>query len=64
MEKFKGCNDDCFNCRYSDCLKPSRLIYHKEIEFKEEKETNKTYLDICRGGLNNDNRNDTGNFKK
>lgn len=51
MEKFKGCNDDCFNCKYSDCLKPSRLIEHKEIEFKEEKETNKTYTEYLPRGF-------------
>lgn len=21
--KFKGCNEDCFNCPYPDCLKPA-----------------------------------------
>lgn len=23
-EKFAGCDEDCFNCHYSDCLKPSQ----------------------------------------
>ena len=23
---FPGCNDDCFNCIYPDCLKPYRLF--------------------------------------
>jgi len=28
-EPFKGCNDDCFNCVYDDCIKPDK-------EFKDE----------------------------
>ena len=25
-EIFRGCNDDCFNCTYSDCLKGSSHV--------------------------------------
>lgn len=24
--KFNGCNEDCLNCPYPDCLKPARLM--------------------------------------
>lgn len=24
-EKWKGCNEDCFNCTYVDCVKPEYL---------------------------------------
>jgi len=23
-EKWKGCDDDCFNCKYQDCIKPDK----------------------------------------
>ena len=23
---FPGCDDDCFNCKFPDCLKPERLF--------------------------------------
>lgn len=25
-EVWRGCNEDCFNCTYSDCLKPLKLM--------------------------------------
>lgn len=28
--KFLGCNEDCFNCTYDDCLKPDYMIKSKE----------------------------------
>ena len=24
--KWKGCNEDCFNCKYPDCTKPANYI--------------------------------------
>jgi hypothetical protein len=27
--KFHGCNDDCFNCPYPDCYKPTEQIKHE-----------------------------------
>ena len=36
---FKGCNYDCFNCRYPDCLCPDILV-RKEIPFEKQQ----TYL--------------------
>lgn len=26
METFHGCDDDCFNCIYSDCRKPANKM--------------------------------------
>jgi hypothetical protein len=25
-KKFTGCDEDCFNCKYNDCIKPDKLI--------------------------------------
>lgn len=35
--KFNGCNEDCANCPYPDCLKPVREIKTENIS-KREKE--------------------------
>lgn len=24
--KYQGCNEDCFNCKYADCYKPTHLM--------------------------------------
>lgn len=26
LKKFTGCDEDCFNCEYPDCMKPAYLI--------------------------------------
>ena len=30
--KFQGCDDDCFNCKYKDCLKPDYMCKSTEGE--------------------------------
>ena len=33
-EKYNGCKEDCFNCPYSDCLKPVSKM-HTDLIYKE-----------------------------
>jgi hypothetical protein len=33
MAKFNGCDDNCFECPYSDCLKPSyKMNVDKDLQ--------------------------------
>ncbi|MEE0897509.1 MAG: hypothetical protein U0L88_07770 [Acutalibacteraceae bacterium] len=38
FKKKGGCNEDCFNCKYADCYKPTHLIKRgkQNYELSEE----------------------------
>lgn len=37
--KFKGCDEDCFNCKYPDCYKPVvKLKSMREIKKETKRE--------------------------
>lgn len=42
MKSWRKCNEDCFNCKYSDCIKPEEMFrfrdYKKEYEQKLKKQ--------------------------
>jgi hypothetical protein len=56
--KFKGCNEDCFNCKYSDCKKPVHQLKQDNsifnaIRIKGNQEKRYT---VSLGGYGNPNK--------
>lgn len=50
--KFRGCNEDCFNCRYKDCYRPAqKMTDDVQGYFKAEKQREKRIRDILDGKI-------------
>lgn len=46
-----GCDDDCFNCKYYDCLKPENMCkgipYDQKRRGKKSDKKYEEYLELC-----------------